>query len=90
MKYTPAELERFQCIRWRAYARLQQALREGEITRPDKCSVCGEPGKVDFHHYNYLALDGAWLCRSCHRKEHGRIRRAERKRIAAAWAAANN
>lgn len=39
------------------------------------CVKCGKPSK-DFHHFSYDdPYDGAWFCRSCHRKEHERLRR---------------
>ena len=39
------------------------------------CVKCGKPSK-DFHHFSYDdPYAGAWICRSCHRKEHERLRR---------------
>jgi ribosomal protein S27AE len=44
-----------------------QAVKRGIIERPEACSKCGKPGKVEGHHEDYskpLMVD--WLCGECH------------------------
>lgn len=50
---------------WR---KVSKALRDGIITKPDKCSKCKKKAKlIDAHHEDYRKpLDITWLCRSCH------------------------
>ncbi len=62
------------------YARLQgwavqqigQALKDGQLTRPNICELCGEEEYTQAHHANGYdnPLDVWWLCLSCH----GRLR----------------
>jgi hypothetical protein len=47
------------------------AIKEGIISRPDKCIRCFKECKPEAHHEDYMKpLDVIWLCRSCHGKEH--------------------
>jgi len=51
----------------RAYSAVQQALREGTLTRPGACIRCLSSCKPDAHHADYAKpLEVEWLCRSCH------------------------
>ena len=59
-------------------ARMQarNAIRRGEIERPDRCSFCSQIGKVHAHHADYdKPLNIVWLCASCHGMFH-RLERA--------------
>jgi uncharacterized protein YlaI len=50
-----------------------KALRSGLLVRPDHCESCRKPGRVDGHHSSYSEpLRVTWLCRSCHRRVHGK------------------
>lgn len=43
------------------------ALRRGEVIKPDRCSSCGSSIKIEAHHTNYnKPLEVVWLCRVCH------------------------
>lgn len=61
----------------RAYYRVGLAVENGELEKPEKCTRCGfETDELDAHHPDYSRpLDVEWLCRRCHKREHGRIRR---------------
>lgn len=61
--------------RERARGAVRWALRRGDVTRPDHCSLCGRAGSVQAHHPDYSKpLDVQWLCRSCHLTIHGKER----------------
>ena len=51
-----------------------RAIKSGEIKRPNACSMCGKPGKIEAHHEDYSKqLNITWLCALCH----GKTRRVE-------------
>lgn len=60
-----------------AYGKVKRAIRDGLLTRPEICEVCGKEPPVDrdgrrriyaHHHRSYdLPLDVQWLCARCHR-----------------------
>jgi len=55
---------------------VQQAIRDGILSRPDFCSLCGRQAKIAGHHQNYdEALEVVWVCASCHRKIHNSMKR---------------
>ena len=50
---------------------VKNALKDGKITRPDICSCCSKPARLDGHHDDYSKpLDVRWLCRICHNQWH--------------------
>lgn len=50
---------------------LHDAIKEGIIIRPDKCSSCGIKCKPDGHHDDYdKPLKIIWLCKKCHHATH--------------------
>ena len=50
-------------------AKARRAVRS--LDRPDGCSHCGEPGKVEGHHPDYdQPLAVVWLCKPCHTEVH--------------------
>lgn len=62
----------------RAKNLVRNALKRGELTRPDTCSKCGDkpaPAKdgrsrIHGHHHDYSKpLEVEWLCAKCHREE---------------------
>jgi hypothetical protein len=57
--------------RRRAHVLVANALKWGEIARPNACEQCGEVRVVMAHHEDYQApLKVLWLCDSCHRRRH--------------------
>jgi len=53
----------------RAVSIVRQAIKRGELKRPDACSQCGSAGRVQAAHYDYSRpLDVRWLCIPCHRR----------------------
>ena len=53
-----------------------RAIAKGVLIR-QPCERCGKE-KTDAHHPDYSKpLEVVWLCRSCHKKEHGRRKREE-------------
>jgi hypothetical protein len=47
----------------------------GNIVRPTVCSECGQERKVVGHHDDYTKpLDVRWLCYSCHKIEHNKLK----------------
>jgi hypothetical protein len=56
--------------RYRANNALNNALRDGRITKGECCEACGEP-EVEGHHYDYSRpLSVVWLCPACHKAIH--------------------
>ena len=60
----------------RARSLLSNAVCDGKIIRPNKCSLClCENSKIEAHHPDYSRpYDVVWLCKSCHFVVHGRIK----------------
>ena len=51
-------------------------IKKGVIIRPEKCSICSRKGKIEAHHDDYSKpLDIRWLCKSCHKKLHVKIKK---------------
>jgi len=54
-------------VRAEAHRRVNNALRTGDLTRPDNCSRCGVACVTRGHHDDYSKpLEVRWLCRKCH------------------------
>lgn len=50
---------------------LNNALRDGRISRGEACFFCGETHRLQAHHPDYTRpLDVFWLCQRCHGKLH--------------------
>lgn len=48
-----------------------RALKTGEITRPDNCTVCDKECKPEAHHEDYdKPLEVVWVCKHCHEEIH--------------------
>jgi len=53
------------------YPKVHQAINNGKLVKPKKCSKCGKCGTIEGHHPNYnKPLEVIWLCRNCHRELH--------------------
>lgn len=62
--------------RRRAHQAVSEAVKRGELIRPDTCSKCGKKRKIIGHHNDYdNPLDILWLCISCSRQIHADRRR---------------
>lgn len=62
------------CAKRSATQELKYEIDQGNITRPENCSVCDKVCKVHGHHPDYdKPLDVVWLCPKCHKQEHKRI-----------------
>lgn len=54
---------------------LRNAIRRGDVVKPNTCSKCGEkPSRIEGHHEDYSKpFDVVWLCPPCHRKLHKEV-----------------
>lgn len=64
---------------FRSHNLLNRAVALGMVKRPERCEACSGTGKagklasIEAHHDDYnLPLVVRWLCKSCHRRWHGR------------------
>lgn len=65
--------------RYRAYRIMHEAIKEGELTRPDTCSKCGKSRNIVAHYIDYSRpLDVVWFCLSCDRQLHADLKRKEK------------
>ena len=58
--------------KYRAHTTLNNAVRDGRVTKPTECECCGSgERKIHGHHADYAKpLVVRWLCAVCHAKEH--------------------
>lgn len=62
-------------------------LREEKLQQHNKCELCNTANFLDVHHINYRELfnvklsDLMVLCRSCHEKEHIRLKQLDVKKV---------
>ena len=57
----------------RANTTFGDAVRGGKIKRPERCSLCGEGGKIHGHHEDYRRpLVVMWVCIPCHKSIHAK------------------
>jgi hypothetical protein len=58
----------------RARHKVRNAVRDGRLTKPDRCEDCGRSSstrELHAHHDDYSKpMEVRWLCPSCHGKEH--------------------
>lgn len=53
--------------RARAHDMANNAVRDGQLTRPALCEACGLPNRIEKHHPDYSKpLLVMWLCKTCH------------------------
>jgi uncharacterized CHY-type Zn-finger protein len=66
----------------KASSAVNNAVRDGRIEKPDRCSHCHEIKKVVGHHPDYSKpLDVVWLCYACHNQLHALLRTVEQKLV---------
>ena len=54
-------------MKYKAHNKVNNAIRDGRLTKPHNCEVCGEEKRVVGHHKDYsIPLDVDWLCQPCH------------------------
>ena len=55
---------------YHAHSMVSNAVRDGRLARPDRCSRCNEKApKIEGHHEDYSKpLEVIWLCALCHRR----------------------
>lgn len=57
-----------------AHSAIHRAVRDGRLTRPDRCFRCHVKCRPQGHHHNGYKkshqLDVTWLCQSCHQAAH--------------------
>jgi hypothetical protein len=59
--------------KYKATRAVNNAIAKGKMTRPTQCSRCEKECKPEGHHPDYSKpLEVIWLCRECHKKEHGK------------------
>ena len=53
--------------RYKAHNKLNNALRDGKMIKPDGCEICGSNSHIHAHHSDYSEpLLVVWLCARCH------------------------
>lgn len=58
-------------IKGLARAKLNHHVKNGNIIKPDSCSMCNKTGYIHAHHEDYSKpLDVIWVCPKCHKDIH--------------------
>jgi len=66
--------------KYRAHIALGNAIRDGRITRPDRCERCSSSYAVQGHHEDYSKpFEVMWLCPRCHGARHREINEERRQ-----------
>lgn len=56
---------------YRAHGIVNNAVRDGLLTKPENCSKCNASGNIHGHHSDYnKPLEVIWFCESCHAEWH--------------------
>jgi ribosome-binding protein aMBF1 (putative translation factor) len=54
-------------LAYQAHCKVNNALRNGKLIKPELCEICGLPSKLHGHHVDYSKpLEVIWLCAKCH------------------------
>lgn len=58
-------------IKTKASRMVSNYVRDGKMSKPDRCECCGVEARICGHHDDYAKpLDVRWLCDLCHRSWH--------------------
>ena len=58
-------------LKYASHVITSNAIRDGKLVRPEKCSTCDSTEKIEGHHDDYTKpFDVRWLCESCHKEWH--------------------
>jgi hypothetical protein len=69
-------------IQRKAHILVGNAIRDGSLDRPAKCSRCGVRCVPHGHHEDYTKpLEVTWLCLPCHGKRHREINKIKREGV---------
>lgn len=64
----------------RATQKARRAVLRGILKRPEVCSECGLPGRIQGHHDDYSKpLAVRWVCHVCHSKIHHQLKGRDSK-----------
>ena len=70
-KYRAANAEKYA-----AHVLVGNAVRDGQLQKPDACEQCGSTFHIEGHHDDYSKpLEVRWLCAACHKQHHAEMRR---------------
>jgi len=62
----------------RVHRLVYKAVKSGKILKPNLCSLCHIPTRINAHHEDYSnPLDVVWLCHACHIARHKEINNKE-------------
>lgn len=62
----------------KVYNKVNNAVRDGKLIKPDKCQSCKNEGRLEGHHEDYSKpFDVMWLCNLCHTKIHREAKQEE-------------
>lgn len=65
--------------KWAAHIKVNNALKRGELTKPNCCEACKRVRPLEGHHDDYSKpLHVRWLCRQCHGAHHRALNEAAR------------
>lgn len=59
-------------LKYKAQTAVNNAIRDGRLTKPEICETCNKPGRqIEGHHDDYSKpLEVTWLCSACHKQLH--------------------